>query len=92
MTYRLVLGYKHPMESRGCLVRFKKTTTFDQIALLTQLPQIPQFIAPVQSLWNHMIDVHLAFCLATHLATTITLEHHLSDLTPSSCAATFPVA
>jgi hypothetical protein len=91
MTYRLVLGYKETMESRGCLVRFKKTTTFDQIALLTQLPQIPQFIAPVQSLWNHMINVHLAFGLATHLAASITLEHHLSDLTPSSCASTFPV-
>jgi hypothetical protein len=92
MTYRLVLGYKQAMESRGCLVRFKKTTTFDQIALLTQLPQIPQFIAPVQSLWNYMIDVHLAFCLTAYLATSITLEHHLSDLTPSSCAATCPVA
>jgi hypothetical protein len=92
MTYRLVLGYKETMESRGCLVRLKKTTTFDQIALLTQLPQIPQFIASVQSFWNHMINVHLAFRLTTHLATSITLEHHLSDLTPSSCAAAFPVA
>jgi hypothetical protein len=73
MTYRLVLGYKETMESRGCLVRLKKTTTFDQIAFLTQLPQIPQFIAPVQLLWNHMINVHLAFGLATHLATSITL-------------------
>jgi hypothetical protein len=80
------------MESRGCPVRFKKTTTFDQIALLTQLPQIPQFIAPVQSLRYHMIDVHLAFGLPTHLATSITLEHHLSNLTPTSCAATFPIA
>jgi hypothetical protein len=59
---------------------------------LTQLPQIPQFIASVQSLWDYVIDVHLAFSLATHLATTITLEHHLSDLTPSSCAATCPIA
>jgi hypothetical protein len=92
MTYRLVLGYKHPMESRGCLVRFKKTTTFDQIALLTQLPQIPQFIAPVQPLWNYMINVHLAFRLTAYLAATITLEHHLSDLTPSGCATTCPVA
>jgi hypothetical protein len=56
------------------------------------LPQIPQFIAPVQSLWNYMIDVHLAFGLAAYLATTITLEHHLSDFTPARCATTFPVA
>ena len=80
------------MESRGCLVRFKKTTTFDQIALLTQLPQIPQFIAPIKPLRYHMINVHLAFSLATYLATSITLQHHLSDLTPPRCAATFPVA
>jgi hypothetical protein len=80
------------MESRGCLVRFKKTTTFDQIALLTQLPQIPQFIASVQSLRDYVIDVHLTFGLATHLATSITLEHHLSNLTPSRCATTCPIA
>jgi hypothetical protein len=91
MTYRLVLGYKETMESRGCLVCFKKTTTFDQIAFLTQLPQIPQFIASIKPLRYHMINVHLAFGLATHLTATITLEHHLSDLTPTSCAATFPI-
>jgi hypothetical protein len=45
MTYRFVLGYKQAMESRGCSVRFKKTPTFAQIALLAQLPQIPDFIA-----------------------------------------------
>jgi hypothetical protein len=39
-----------------------------------------------------MINVHLAFGLATHLATSITLQNSFSDLTPSSCAATFPVA
>jgi hypothetical protein len=61
------------MESRGCSFHAKKATTFDQIAFLTQLPQIPQFITPVQSLWNYMIDVHLAFSLATHLATAVTL-------------------
>ena len=80
------------MESRGCLVRFKKTTTFDQIALLAQLPQIPQFIAPVQSLWNHMIDVHWAFSLPTHLTTSITLQYSFSYLTPTAGAAAFPVA
>jgi hypothetical protein len=78
------------MESRGCQTRFKKTTTFDQIALLTQLPQIPQFIAPVQSLWYHMINVHWAVSLATHLATAITLEHSFSQFTPTACASTFP--
>jgi hypothetical protein len=39
-----------------------------------------------------MIDVHLAFGLATHLATSITLQYSFSDLTPTSCAAAFPVA
>jgi hypothetical protein len=73
MTYRVVLGYKETMESRGCQTAFKKMTTFDQIALLAQLPQIPQFITSVQTLWNHMINVHLAFGLATHLTTPITL-------------------
>jgi hypothetical protein len=91
MTYRLILGYKQAMESRGCLIRFKKMTTFDQIAFLTQLPQIPQFIAPIKPLRYHMINVHLAFGLATYLTATITLNNHLSDLTPTSCAATFPI-
>ena len=78
------------MESRGCLIRFKKTPTFAQIALLTQLPQIPNFIAAVQSLWYHMINVHWAFSLATHLTASITLEHSFSQLTPTGGAATFP--
>jgi hypothetical protein len=39
-----------------------------------------------------MINVHLAFGLATHLATSITLEHSFSDFTPTACAAAFPVA
>jgi hypothetical protein len=39
-----------------------------------------------------MINVHLAFSLATHLAASITLQYSFSDLTPTSCAAAFPVA
>jgi hypothetical protein len=39
-----------------------------------------------------MINVHLAFRLTAYLATTITLEHHLSYFTPPRCATTFPVA
>lgn len=78
------------MESRGCSIRFKKTTTFDQIAFLTQLPQIPNFIASTKPFRDHMIDVHLAFTLATHLTTAITLDDLLSDLTPTAGAATFP--
>jgi hypothetical protein len=39
-----------------------------------------------------MINVHLAFCLTTHLAASITLQNSFSDLTPTSCAAAFPVA
>ena len=92
MTYRVVLGYKETMESRGCLVRFKKTTTFDQIALLTQLPEIPQFIAPIKPLRYHMINVHRAFGLPTHLTASITLQYGFSDLTPTAGAAAFPVA
>jgi hypothetical protein len=57
---------------------------------LTQLPQIPHFIASTKPLWDHMIDVHLAFSLATLLATAIALDHHLSDLTPTPCTTTFP--
>jgi hypothetical protein len=90
MTYRFVLGYKQAMESRGCSIRLKKTTAFAQIAFCTQLPQIPDFIASTQSLGNHMINVHCAFCLSTHLAASITLEHSFSDLTPTACASTFP--
>jgi hypothetical protein len=37
-----------------------------------------------------MIDVHLAFGLATLLATAISLDHHLSNLTPTPRAAAFP--
>jgi hypothetical protein len=73
MTYRLVLGYKQAMESRGCPVRLKKTTTFAQIALLTHLLQIPHFIASTKPLWYHMIDVHWAFRCATLLTRSITL-------------------
>jgi hypothetical protein len=57
---------------------------------LTQLPQIPHFIASTKPLWDHMIDVHLAFGLTTLLATAISLHHHLSDLTPTPCASAFP--
>jgi hypothetical protein len=57
---------------------------------LTQLPQIPHFIASTKPLWDHMINVHLAFSLATLLATAIALDHHLSDLTPTPCATAFP--
>jgi hypothetical protein len=57
---------------------------------LAQLPQIPDFIASTQSFGNHMINVHLAFGLPTHLAASITLEHSFSDLTPTACAAAFP--
>jgi hypothetical protein len=39
-----------------------------------------------------MIDVHLAFSLTTHLAASVTLEHSFSQLTPTACAAAFPVA
>jgi hypothetical protein len=39
-----------------------------------------------------MINVHLAVSLATHLTASITLQYSFSDLTPSSGAATFPVA
>jgi hypothetical protein len=39
-----------------------------------------------------MINVHLAFCLAAHLAASITLQYSFSDLTPTRCAAAFPVA
>jgi hypothetical protein len=39
-----------------------------------------------------MINVHLTFCLATHLATSITVEHSFSQLTPTAGAAAFPVA
>jgi hypothetical protein len=39
-----------------------------------------------------MINVHLAFGLATHLATSITLQYSFSDLTPTAGAAAFPVA
>jgi len=84
MTYRLVLGYKQAMESRGCPVRFKKTTTFAQIALLAHLLQIPHFIAPTQSFRNYMIDVHWAFGRATLLARSIALEHSFSSFSPSS--------
>jgi hypothetical protein len=57
---------------------------------LTQLPQIPHFIASTKPLWDHMINVHCAFNLPTLLATAIALENHFSDLTPPPCAAAFP--
>jgi hypothetical protein len=61
------------MESRGCSVRFKKTPTFAQIAVLAQLPQIPQFITSIQTLRNDMIDVHGTFGLPTLLTASVTL-------------------
>jgi hypothetical protein len=57
---------------------------------LAQLPQIPHLIASTEPFRDDVINVHLAFSLATHLATSITPEHHLSDSTPSACAAAFP--
>jgi hypothetical protein len=48
------------------------------------LPQIPQLIASIKPLWDDVINVHLAFRLSTQLATTITLQHLLSELSPSS--------
>jgi hypothetical protein len=84
MTYRAVLGYKQAMESRGCPVRFKKTTTFAQIALLAHLLQIPHFIAPTESFRYHMINVHWAFGCSTLLTRSIALEHSFSGFSPSS--------
>jgi hypothetical protein len=84
MTYRFVLGYKQAMESRGCPVRLKKTTTFAQIALLTHLLQIPHFIISTESLWYDMIDVHWAFGCAALLARPISFEHSFSSFSPSS--------
>jgi hypothetical protein len=65
MTLAQVLGYKEPMESRGCFLFLKKSPTFAQIACLAQLPQIPQFITSIKSFGNDMINVHGAFSLST---------------------------
>jgi len=61
------------MESRGCKSVLKKTASFAQIAVLAQLPQIPDFISSTKPLWNYMINVHWAFSLATCLTASISL-------------------
>ena len=72
------------MESRGCRFIIKKPTPFAQIAHLTQLTQIPFIIAPVQSLWNDVIDVHCTLCGATYLTASISGQYALSDDPPST--------
>jgi hypothetical protein len=70
------------MESRGCKSITKKPTPFAQIAVLAQLTQIPFIITAIESLWNDVIDVHLAFCRATYLTAPIPKQYTLSDDAP----------
>jgi hypothetical protein len=46
------------------------------------LTQIPLIVASVQSLWNDVIDVHLALCRATYLTASIPQQYALSDDAP----------
>jgi len=61
------------MESRGCSIRLKKPTTFAQITVLAQLPQIPYFIASREPFRYYMVNVHRTFGLPALLAATVTL-------------------
>ena len=70
------------MESRGCKCITKKPTPFAQIAVLAQLTQIPFVITAIESLWNDVVDVHLALCRATYLTASISQQYTLSDDAP----------